>query len=230
MSMNRKTVSRYVALDAYPKRASGRHCTSKALEYLPHLSKRWHEGCRDVKQLFAEIEAAGFSGSYSSVWRLVNRYLKPFVPGEAPTAPMPAIPRLSARQAAWLLMCDPADLNDDQKTAQAALLGVSTVAAKAYPLVQAFRRMIKERLVEALDPWLQKAEASGIAAIRRFATSLRSDYRAVKVALLYAWSNGPVEGHVHRLKLIKRQMYGRASFALLRSRVLSSLRPAPAEP
>jgi transposase len=218
-----------MAVDTYPERVSGYRSTSKVLDYSSYLSQRWQEGCRDIKRLFAEIEIDGFSGSYSSVWRFVNRHLKPFTSDEGP-APTPVIPRLSARQAAWLLMHDPADLNDEQKTARTALLKVSAVAAQAYPLVQAFRRMISERQVEALDTWLHRAETSGIATLRRFATSLRSDYQAVKAALAYPWSNGPVEGHVHRLKLIKRQMYGRASFALLRSRVLTSMRSTSAEP
>jgi transposase len=164
------------------------------------------------------------------VWRLVSRYLKPFTSDEIPKAPTPVTPRLSARQAAWLLVHDAANLIGEQKAAQTALLEISSVAAQIYPLVQSFRRMISERQVEALDTWLEQAEASGIAELRRFATTLRSDYEAVRAALVYHWSNGPVEGHLHRLKLIKRHICGRASFGLLRSRVPFSPRPAPPDP
>lgn len=84
--------------------------------------------------------------------------------------------------------------------------------------------MIENRQSENLDRWLQQAEASKITEFERFAASLKTDYFAVKAALTYSWSNGQVEGQVNRLKLIKRQMYGRASFGLLRKRVLASIR------
>jgi transposase len=76
-----------------------------------------------------------------------------------------------------------------------------------------------------LDSWLAQAEAAGIVEFKRFAQSLRSDYRAVQAALQFSWSNGQTEGQVNRLKLLKRQMYGRAKFDLLRKRVLGL--PAP---
>ena len=73
---------------------------------------------------------------------------------------------------------------------------------------------------EKLDEWLKAAEASGVTAMQRFAKSLEKDLSAVRAGLTESWSNGPVEGFVHKLKLIKRSMYGRASFGLLRQRVL----------
>ena len=84
--------------------------------------------------------------------------------------------------------------------------------------------MISNRQHDYLDEWLVQAESSQIVEFVRFAASLRSDYKAIKAALTYSWSNGQVEGQVNRLKLIKRQMYGRAGFMLLRRRVLG---PAP---
>ena len=80
--------------------------------------------------------------------------------------------------------------------------------------------MVREMKAYELDEWLAKAEKSAIGEFKRFARSLLSDYHAVKAALIYTWSNGPVEGHINRVKLIKRQMYGRAGFDLLRRRVI----------
>jgi transposase len=97
---------------------------------------------------------------------------------------------------------------------------VCPAAAAAYPLAQGFGRLVRERQAEALDVWLVDAERSTVPELRRFAASLRSDYAEVKAALVLPWSNGQTEGQVHRLKLIKRQMYGRANFDLLRRRVL----------
>lgn len=80
--------------------------------------------------------------------------------------------------------------------------------------------MIRERHQDWLDDWMQKASKSALPEFRNFARSIKSDKDAVEAALTYHWSNGPTEGHVNRLKVIKRQMYGRANFDLLRQRVL----------
>ncbi len=83
-----------------------------------------------------------------------------------------------------------------------------------------FARLIHERDGAALEPWLVAAETSELAALRGFATGLRRDQAAVAAALAYAWSSGQVEGHVNKLKLVKRGMFGRAGFACLRRRFL----------
>jgi transposase len=80
-----------------------------------------------------------------------------------------------------------------------------------------FRRMLKERDSSALGPWVEAARRS---LLRRFAAGIHADVAAVRAAITLSWSNGPVEGHVNRLKMLKRQMYGRANFDLLRERVL----------
>jgi transposase len=90
-------------------------------------------------------------------------------------------------------------------------------------LAQAFIRMVKDRLLAGLQHWLRTAEVSGLRELRTFAASLRRDLAAVEAALSQRWSNGPTEGHVNSLKLIKRQMFGRAKFDLLRQRVLHAV-------
>ena len=93
------------------------------------------------------------------------------------------------------------------------------VAATA--LARELITMVHDRRGHALDDWIERTWNPAIPReLRTFATGLRSDYDAVKAALTTAWSNGQVEGQVNRLKLIKRQMYGRAKFDLLRQRVL----------
>lgn len=93
-------------------------------------------------------------------------------------------------------------------------------AATIRKLALAFRAMLKQKNAEALPDWIVEAKASGIAALKNFTTVLESDIEAVKSAATYHWSNGPVEGQINRLKMIKRQMFGRAGFDLLRKRVL----------
>jgi transposase len=92
--------------------------------------------------------------------------------------------------------------------------------ARAEPLVQGFQTMLRERQVDQLEAWLKQAQGCGVRELRRFALGLRQDYAAVRAALEYSWSQGQTEGQVNRLKQIKRQMYGRAKFDLLRLRVL----------
>ncbi len=96
------------------------------------------------------------------------------------------------------------------------------VIAQAYTLSQAFLTLVRERRGDALEAWMAKAAASGIEALARFAQGLQEDLAAVKAGLTLPWSNGPVEGHVNRLKLLKRQGYGRADVGLLRQRVLQA--------
>lgn len=92
---------------------------------------------------------------------------------------------------------------------------------QANALIQEFTSMLRERKgEECFDGWLQRVEQQGISELSGFAQSLKKDCDAVKAGLTLSWSQGPVEGHVHRLKLLKRQMYGKASFETLRKRVL----------
>jgi transposase len=100
------------------------------------------------------------------------------------------------------------------------LLKASSDASAVYPLVRDFLEMLRERKGEELDGWLSRAEGSGVREIESFAAGLRRDKAAVRAGLTLPHSNGQTEGQVNRLKLIKRQMYGRANFDLLRTRVL----------
>ena len=87
-------------------------------------------------------------------------------------------------------------------------------------LVQQGTAMIRQRQAADLDAWLQSCQASSSVELQNFVAVLQRDYAAVKAALTLPWSNGPVEGHINRLKLIKRSGYGRMQLDLLRQRVL----------
>lgn len=92
--------------------------------------------------------------------------------------------------------------------------------ATLYPLVQQYHHMIREQKVTILDSWLLQLAASGIPRLQNFSDGIRQDYQAASAALQLPWSSGPTEGHINRLKLIKRQMFGRAKLDLLKRRVL----------
>ena len=119
-------------------------------------------------------------------------------------------------------MGDPEELSADKKAALERMLAVSPEVQKAYCFGQEFLRIVRQRLSKALDPWMAAVIEYDIPELSDFARSLGRDKEAVLAALELSWSNGQVEGQVNRLKLIKRQMYGRAKFDLLRARVLVS--------
>ena len=96
----------------------------------------------------------------------------------------------------------------------------NSALAKAIELSQDFAKLLRQRQPEKLDSWLERAAQSALKAFERFAAGLREDYKAVKAGMTLPWSNGPVEGHINRLKMLKRQMFGRANIDLLRLRVL----------
>jgi transposase len=133
-----------------------------------------------------------------------------------------ASPRLqlpSAREASWMLL-RPGGLTDGAKKTLELLRRLSPEVGRAQQLALRFVEVIKERDADALREWLISAQRSEVAEFVTFANGLTADLQAVRAALEYEWSNGQVEGQVHRLKLVKRQMYGRGKLDLLRARVL----------
>ena len=113
----------------------------------------------------------------------------------------------------------------EQKWVQAITEGRAEIVT-AERLAQGFCDLVQNHKAGDLDTWLQSAASAGIKEFRGFAASIRRDRAAVVAGLEQSWSNGQVEGQVHRLKLLKRQMYGRSGFILLRRRALP-FHPAP---
>jgi transposase len=220
--LDRRTVKRYVLARELPKRgAPVLQTTSTVLPYLGHITRRWNDGCQNGTQLWHEIQALGYAGSYSSV----RRAIKHVRPGDgrrsAPAAsPAPSARALSPRQAMWLLVRPEDQLSEHDKQARLALCTAQPTIATATELVNEFGRLLRSRDVAAFDGWLQDAKASGVSELRHLALSLERDYDAVKAALELPYSNAQLEGQINRLKLIKRSAYGRAKFDLLRLRVL----------
>ena len=89
-----------------------------------------------------------------------------------------------------------------------------------YALLQAFVKMVRERKHQDLRSWMKEAISSGIPELKSFVAGIERDYDAVHAALRLPWSQGTTEGKVNKLKTLKRVMYGRAGFALLRQRLL----------
>lgn len=144
----------------------------------------------------------------------------PGIPGRPLPAQEEAV-SYSARQTRWLLTKPDANLSARETRYLALLKQGCPAIGRAQQLLKEFHSLVTDRAVACLDSWREQCEHSGLAECVRFAHGLRRDEAAVRAALRYPWSQGPVEGHVNRLKLLKRQMYGRASFARLRQRMLA---------
>jgi transposase len=134
-----------------------------------------------------------------------------------------ARPRLpSARRISWFLLRDPASLSAAEQATLTAIHAAAPDLAAIQPQVHQFQQLVKARDTAAFTAWREQALGSALPELSSFITGLDRDREAVEAALTLPWSNGPVEGQVNRLKAIKRQMYGRANFDLLRARVLAA--------
>jgi len=126
----------------------------------------------------------------------------------------------SRRQVRWWLVLPEAQLPAEQRRYLSALTATTDAIREAQALAVEFGRIVREHDTGALEPWLVRAGGSELAEFRDFAVGLRRDQAAVEAAVAKRWSNGQTEGQVNKIKMLKRQMYGRASIALLRQRLL----------
>jgi transposase len=128
---------------------------------------------------------------------------------------------LTALRAARLFLARPEDQRSTDQALLAHLLRLDPVMSDTYHKVQAFCCMLRERRGHEFDAWIAEVEQTGVKELRAFAKGLLKDEAAVRAGLSLIWSNGPTEGCIHRLKLIKRQAYGRAGVDFLRHRILA---------
>jgi transposase len=184
-------------------------------EHAAYLRGRWNAGCTNAAQLWQEIRDRGYQGSR----RQVRGYLARFRGNAAAPAPAPVPPKVKA-VTSWI-MTRPDRLDAGDRASLDAILASSPELAAVTASVRAFAVIMNERRGRRdLEPWMNAALATSEPALRSFVTGLRADQDAVTNGLALPWSSGSVEGHVNRIKMLKRQMYGRASPDLLRRRVL----------
>ena len=197
------------------------------------LQNKWDAGCRNASQLYRELVQEGYAGSSRRVilWAQERREVPaPTTPGpfrvsamrnrEAETDTQDKTPPMTVKSASWLLFSLPDEV-EEEHCGLLERLQTCPPLQQAQVLVHAFRRMLRSRQGEAFPQWLKAVQASGLTDLMSFAKGLQREGSALLAALTLPYSNGPTEGAVNRLKMIKRQMYGRAKFDLLRIRVLS---------
>jgi transposase len=228
VGLRRRTVQRYLQSPTFPERQP-RHGRDRSLldPYKAVLVAGWNRGCRNGSHLFRTIRRQGFRGQYGIVALYVRRMRQ--AQGLAPwkrrsTQPLAMVteaPRrlLTPRRATWLVLRPPEQLGDEDHYYLARLTQHPTLA-EAIGLAQDFASLVRRRQPTQLDPWLVRAATSPPPPFRRFAKGLRDDYAAVKAGMTLPWRQGPIEGHINRLKMLKRQMCGRARLDLLARRFL----------
>ncbi len=210
------TVRLWVAADVLPPERRGYRRDGKVDPYGPYLLRRLADGCTNQTLLWQEIGAQGFGGTRS----LVAKWIRAHRDGpSAPTsAPRPKLP--GAQRLAWLVLRADDDGLGEKDRALWELLRQHNGLAWAQGMVARFVTMVRDRHGDAFDPWLTGCGAGPVPELRNFAAGLEKDGAAVRAALTLPWSNGPTEGHINKLKLIKRSAYGRMKLDLLRQRVL----------
>jgi len=226
---SRRTIERYLRLPTWPGRQHRRHYGRSVINpYKEYLLERWNAGCHTAIQLFRELQLRGYPGSYRRVTAYVSRIrqaqgIPPRRQGRRQRLPVVAEPvaqPLTPCRATWLVLRREAKRTATEAQQLAQLREQHPAVAEAIDLAQDFTQLVRQRQPERLDAWLQRAASSTLEALQRFASGLREDYEAVKAGVTLPWSTSPVEGHINRLKMVKRQMFGRARLDLLRRRFL----------
>jgi len=219
LNINWRTASKYIRADECPIYAGGRVGVRNFAPFIDYMERRWEEGCHNATKIWHEIRKLGYKGARRTLGEWATKKRKSA--SSSSTGTKKVIP-LSASSAAWLLVKPEDKLTEDNRQALERMKEADGKVAQAYTLGQRFTGMVRERQSEALLPWLEDVGKSGIGVLVSFAKGIKQDLAAVMNALSLPWSNGQTEGQVNRLKLIKRQMYGRANFDLLRKRVIAN--------
>lgn len=214
LGVSKNTVRYDLRADAPPQVRRNAPRRSPLDTFRAKLERRFLEGCRNAKALWRELRAQGYNGSYQPVrrWLCERRQF----PNDALTKL-----RVSPRFLSSLLVRDKAHLGTREKAAVKLMVKVPQLG-QLVALTARFKSALLQQQPDQMATWSTDVEASDFTSLKNFAAGLRKEWDALMAACSSPFSNGPTEGAVNRLKLIKRQMYGRGSFSLLRKRVLLS--------
>jgi transposase len=215
LGLDRKTVRRYRDTDFDVLLASARDRGNVPLDrFKPYLQGQFAAGHTNAKELYDQICERGFSGGYSTL----SRYVRTLRDGTAVPAPAP-VP--SPRTISGWIMRPREKLSPRQAAELERVRLACPDITEACNLARAFTDLVRNRRGHLLTEWIRQGERCGQPSTRSFASFLRQDLDAVTAGMTLTYSSGVVEGHVCRVKLLKRSMYGRASFTLLRARILT---------
>jgi transposase len=235
LGLCRRRVDKWIQLDELPERSRMQERPGMPESFRDYLRQRWEAGCRHGRTLFAEIRKLGYVGCYSGLAKFLSPWRQPKAETRRAVSRFPDASQLeqtistgsrqlSPQVAAALLSKVPAELTSQQAQIVDTLKRQCPGFAVMRKLVFSFRAILRGGKVATLHRWMEEARKTGIHSLVRFVRTLKQDLSAVESAVSEPWSNGPVEGQLNRLKMLKRQMYGRAGIELLRARLL----PEPA--
>ncbi|MGW1924202.1 transposase [Streptomyces massasporeus] len=216
----RNTVRRYAHVTSADELLVGRWSgrTSILDPYKPYLNQRWAEGCTVARRLFEEVRERGYTGGESVVKKYVAKLRENF-PHDPPRKAS------SVRDVTSWLTRHPDRLTDDQAQQLKAILTRCPALDRTSHHVRAFAELMNDRQSKHLDQWIASVQAEDLPALHAFVTGLGQDLDAVVAGLSLRYSSGAVEGHNNiKIKMLKRQMFGRANFDLLRKLVLLAAR------
>lgn len=217
-----KTVIHYSRAEQVPDWRPGRTKPGQLDRHRDYIDRRVGEGCCNARALHRELRGLGYAGGYEQVRRAIRKRTDRDGRSRAggPIQVRQEIP--TARRLSFEVVRRPEQRKEEATGWLNHLREAGGAVQKAIDLAERFGVLVRERRAAGLGDWLTEADAGGLAEFGGLARSIRQDEAAVRAGLSEAWSNGPVEGRVNRLKLIKRSMYGRAGFALLKARVLNT--------
>jgi transposase len=222
--LDRRTVRRWIRAGAFPERQSPPERPTKVQRSTKYLERRWAEGSPKATRLFEEIRPQGYRGGRSMVARHMATWRNS-------TQAVPAVrpQKITPRHVAILLTKTAGQLTTEQQALLDQLSAQCPDLLRLRELSTEFRDVFQRGESQALRAGMIRADHSGISSLARFAAGLKKGLAAALAAVETCWSNGQVEGQINRLKTLKRQMCGRAGFALLRARVLPYV-PLPTVP
>lgn len=215
LQITRKTVRRWLRAGQFPERKPAVRKPPKVQEFAPYLEQRWREGCSNATKLFQEIRGRGYRGQRSMVAQFVSHWRGSRCSNK-PRHPI----RIAPRHATALITRAADQLTDQQQLLVDQLSCNCPDLKWIRSLALDFRAAVLSGDRQQMLDWIQLAKLSRIGPLVRFAFGIQRDAGAVCAAIESPWSNAQVEGQINRLKMIKRQMYGRAGLPLLRARTL----------
>lgn len=225
LGIQRKTIRRWLRRGEFPERKPA-HCRPpKVNAFAAYLEQRWNEGCHNATKLYDEIRKRGYQGKRSMVARFVAAWRRTGKP-TSPKAPE----KVSPKHAAILVTRAADQMTEEQQRLLDRISEQCPDVVELRQMALAFRAALTAGQSGKLRQWIEGTRHCEFGALVRFAYGLKKDLSAVCAAVETPWSTGQVEGQINRLKMIKRQMYGRAGFDLLRARVLPFSPPTSSGP
>jgi transposase len=222
LRMGRANVVRFLKVGHTPDGRASRTAPSRLDRFRGYLDERVWAGCRNARVLHRELRERGYEGGYDQVRRAIRK--RTGADGRlrlrGPVRPRADVP--TPRRLSFAVASRPDRRPDGERARVERLRGAGGAVSAAVDLGERFAAVVRDRSADGLAEWVVAADASGVPEFRGLARSMRQDIAAVGAGVTGAWSNGQVEGQVNRLKLVKRAMFGRAGFALLRARALNT--------